>query len=129
MLEGAVKERLKCKTRTVELSLPQRCSSHIASLTDVTESREIGYGAVELAIEGKSGKMAAFKRKLGTYGVDIVDVDAYLVANKTKYVPDEFINAERNFMTQECIDYMLPLIQGEKIIELDGGLPRHFKLR
>ena len=129
MLEKSIKDNFKCKTRTVELNLPQRCASHICSLTDLLESEAIGKAAAELAISGKSGKMPAFVRKSGEYGVDIVDVDAYLVANKIKRVPKEFINVSGNFVTDKCIEYLAPLILGERIIQLDGGLPRHLKLR
>lgn len=128
-LENAVKKELKCKVRSIELNLPQRCASHLASLTDLLESEEIGKASAELALEGKSGKMSAFVRRVGEYGVDIICVDAYLVANKIKRVPKEFINEEGNFVTDKCEKYLAPLILGERKIQLDGGLPRHLRLR
>lgn len=128
-LENSVRENLRCKTRSIELNLPQRCASHFSSLTDLLESEEIGKASAMFALEGKSGKMSAFVRRDGEYGVDITCVDAYLVANKTKYVPKDFINSEGNFVTDKCERYLSPLILGEKTIQLQNGLPRHFKLR
>ncbi len=128
-LEREIKNQLRCKTRTVELSLPQRCASHISSLTDVLESIEIGKSSVNMALDGLSGKMAAFVRRAGEYGVDITSVDAYLVANKIKYVPKDFINSENNFVTERCVDYLAPLILGEKKVQFKKGIPNYFELR
>lgn len=128
-LEKEIKKQFKCKTRTVELNLPQRCATHIGSLTDAVESKRIGAYSVQMALEGKSGKMSAFVRHAGEYGVDITDVDAYLVANRVKNVPKEFINSENNFVTAECVEYLSPLILGERKVRFEKGLPLHFKLR
>ena len=53
-LELAVKERFGCKVRSVELNLPQRCASHIASLADISESFGVGSAAVGSALDGDS---------------------------------------------------------------------------
>ena len=128
-LEGIVKKNFRCKARSVELNLPQRCASHIVSLTDIVESEEIGRASAMFALEGRSGKMSAFVRRAGKYGVDVVCVDAYLVANKTKYVPKDFINNEGNFVTDKCEKYLSPLILGDRKYQLDSGLPKHFRLK
>ena len=41
-LELAVKEEIGCKVRSIELNLPQRCASHLASKTDLCESVSVG---------------------------------------------------------------------------------------
>ena len=41
-------------------------------------------------------------------------------------MPGEYINARSNGITQACLDYILPLIQGETKIEYFGGLPKHY---
>ena len=128
-LEKKIKSQFRCKTRTVELNLPQRCAAHLLSLTDILESKEIGVASVKMALEGKSGKMSAFVRHTGAYGVDITDVDAYLVANRVKSVPREFINSDKNFVTAECVEYLSPLILGERKVQLEKGIPPHFRLR
>ena len=129
LIEAAVYKYLGCKSRSVEINLPQRCASHLMSGTDLSESLLIGQEAVNLACEGKSGVMASFRRRAGEYGVDVVSVDAGLVANSVKKVPAHFIDKKNRFVTKECIDYLAPLIMGETQIEYKRGLPHYFNLR
>ena len=51
------------------------------------------------------------------------------VANYEKKVPLEWITPEHNFVTQEFIDYALPLIQGEPERIFEDSLPRYAKLK
>ena len=125
-LEGYVKEKLGCKVRSIELNLPQRCASHIASLTDITESVEVGMNAVRLATEGNSGVMVSIQRSEDEYSVDYQPRDVSTIANRIKGVPDEYINEEGNGITDECLEYLLPLIKGECNIEYENGMPKHF---
>lgn len=126
-LENLVRERIGCKVRSIELNLLQRCASHVASKTDIDESRLVGKSAVEFAsLDGRSGVMAAFVRD-GDYHVSVAPMDVCEIANKVKCVPREFINDEENGVTAECIKYLLPLIQGELDIKYENGIPVHFK--
>jgi 6-phosphofructokinase len=126
-LEIAVKEEIGCKVRSVELNIMQRCASHIASKTDLTESVAVGRAAVRAAERGESGKMMRFVRRPGdVYQVDINCEDIAKIANKIRKVPDEFITSEGNNITDAGIDYLLPLIQGEPDIVFENGLPKHF---
>lgn len=129
-LELAVKEKIGCKVRSVELNILQRCASHIASLTDINESVAVGKAAVENAVNGVSGKMMTFVRVSDApytcvpgYG----DIDK--IANKVRSVPDNFINERGNGITDECINYLLPLIEGESYPEYKNGLPVHISLK
>lgn len=125
-LELIIKEKIGCKVRSIELSLPQRCAAHIASLTDITESSLIGEEAVKTACLGVSGVMMNFVRKsTNPYATEISYTDVALVANKKKDVPSEFINSEGNNVTDECLEYLLPLIAGEVNKEYKDGLPVH----
>ena len=45
-----------------------------------------------------------------------------------KQVPDEWINEEGNDITQEMMDYLIPLIQGEIPCAYENGVPVHFHL-
>jgi 6-phosphofructokinase 1 len=45
------------------------------------------------------------------------------IANQAKSIPREWINKAGNDVTQELIDYMLPLIQGEPDLKYQNGLP------
>ncbi len=126
-LETAVKDMFGCKVRSMELNLLQRCASHIASATDLDESDRVGQAAVNAAVSGESAKMMCFKRSSSVdYAVDIFPEDIAKIANQIRPVPEEFINAEGNNITEAGIDYLLPLIQGEPKLTFENGLPKHF---
>lgn len=46
-------------------------------------------------------------------------------ANFVRAVPDEFINEEGNNVTDACLKYILPLIEGETAQKYEHGLPVH----
>ena len=125
-LSSFVKEKLGCKSRGIELNIPQRCAGHLVSRVDISESLYIGKRAVYMAAHGVSGKMVAFARKTGAYGVTAVGVDLCKVANKVKKVPKAFLDSKRAFVTKECIEYISPLVKGEIGLEYYGGLPNYF---
>ena len=129
-LEYAIKEKFGCKVRSIELNLPQRCASHLLSLTDIEESVRIGKAAVKLATEdGQSGVMPAFVRtNSNDYHCEIIGVPAGEVANAIKYLPEKFINADGNNVTDECLEYLAPLIQGEYPIKWENGMPKHIEI-
>ena len=130
VLEGFVKSEIGCKVRSIELNLPQRCASHIASLTDITESVRVGKGAVEAAICGKTGIMMTFVRSDDPeYSVSIGSADIAGIANGVKSVPKEFITPEGNYVTESCIEYLKPLIVGEVACEYEMGIPKHIVIK
>ncbi|MBQ4061259.1 MAG: 6-phosphofructokinase [Christensenellaceae bacterium] len=128
-----VKERLKVnKIRGIEFSLLQRCAAHCASGRDVDEAFMAGKTAVESAIAGITDKMVAFERDVdenGEYVCRTKLVDLADTANREKKVPLEWINAEGNGVTQEYIDYVLPLVQGNPHVTYEMGLPRFARLK
>ena len=126
-LEIAIKEKFGCKVRSIELNLPQRCASHIASKTDLCESVSIGRQAVLYAASGETGKMMIFTRQEGdAYQVSIDSADIAGIANAVRSVPREYINERGNNVTAECLAYIAPLIVGEPEIRFEYGLPKHF---
>lgn len=126
VLEDAVKARLGCKVRSVELSLPQRCAAHVASKTDIDESLTVGKAAVKAAIEGKTGVMMTFVRKSDApYSVSVESADISGIANEIRTVPDEYINERANGITEAGIAYLKPLIIGEPSVKFEDGLPVH----
>jgi len=131
MLSGIIKQRTGAKVRGIELSLLQRCAAHLASQTDIDESYLAGKSAVESAICGETGKMVAFTREGegGDYRCGIKLEPLSVSANAEKTVPREWINEAGTFVTQEFIDYVLPLIAGENSRALENGLPRFAKLK
>ena len=126
VLENIVKERLGCKVRSIELSLPQRCAAHISSKTDIDESVGVGKSAVSLALSGKTGVMATIERCDGKeYSVSFGVADIRTIANEIKTVPERYINARGNGVTEECMEYLKPLIVGENDVKYENGLPLH----
>ena len=127
VLESIVKNRIGCKVRSVELSLTQRCASHMASLTDINESVMVGKGAVRAATEGRTGVMMTIDRAEGDeYTTTVGCADIAGIANAIKTVPAEYINAEGNGITEAGLKYLKPLIMGELTLEFEDGLPKHF---
>ena len=125
-----VKQKLGAKVRGIELSLLQRCGSHLASKTDVEEAYLAGQAAVEAAAEGFTDKMVAFQcTRDGSYACKTVLEPLDIVANFEKKVPRAWINEAGNGVTQEFIDYVLPLIQGETDAPKENALPRFARLK
>ena len=130
MLAETVKQKLGAKVRGIELSLLQRCGSHLASKTDVEEAYLAGQAAVEAAAEGFTDKMVAFQcTRDGSYACKTVLEPLNIVANFEKKVPRAWINEAGNGVTQEFIDYVLPLIQGETDAPKENALPRFARLK
>lgn len=108
-----VEHDLNIPCRAIEMSLLQRCASHLQSKTDVLEAIDVGSTAVKLACHGKSGIMVTIKREssdpyIATYGyADLKDV-----ANVEFKMPRSMINEEGNGITKEFIEYAAPLIEG-----------------
>ncbi len=128
-LEHAVKEHFGCKVRSVEMNILQRCAAHIASKTDIDESVHIGMAAVDYAVRGESGKMMTFTRLSDhPYAADITAVDIAMAANHVRKMPDSFINAAGNHITEACIDYILPLCEGEVLLKYRHGIPMHLTI-
>ena len=130
-LANLVKAKTGAKVRGIELSLLQRCASHIASQTDIDEAYSAGKKAVEAAVSGTSGYMVAFRRVMenGKYRCELTLVPLASSANFEKKIPLAWINAEHNGVNRELIDYVLPLIQGEPEIPKVDSLPRYARLK
>lgn len=131
VLAQKLKEYFGIKVRAIEFSLIQRCAQHLASKTDIEEAFNAGREAVKAATSGITDKMVAFKREYvdGKYTCKYELVDLDVAANTEKTVPLEWINKNGTGLTQDFIDYALPLIQGDMKAPLEDGLPRFAKLK
>lgn len=130
-LSSVVKQRTGAKVRAIELSLLQRCGAHLASQTDIDEAFLAGKSAVEYAIDGGSGKMVAFTRENegGAYRCGVVYLPLSVSANEEKKIPRDWINESGTYVTQDFLEYALPLIQGENSRRVENGLPRFARLK
>jgi len=129
LLGEELKTQLNLKVRVVEFSLLQRCAAHLASKVDVMEAYEVGKRAVKAAIAGTSDKLIGYKRiNSNPYKIKYVKIPLSKVANTEKKIPLEWILPHGQGLTQEFVDYALPLIQGDYKAKLINGLPDFAKL-
>ena len=128
-LADLIRVRLGCKTRAIEFSTLQRCASHLASRTDITEAYQVGGAAVEAAVRGETAKMAAIKRKSDQpYRAETEMVDVTKVANFEKKVPLDWITEDGMHVNENFERYARPLIQAELTPIYINGVPRHIHL-
>ncbi len=126
VLETMVYQEFKCKVRSIELNVLQRCAMHIASQVDLDESFQIGRCAVETSMAGHTGVMMVFKRtNTFPYTIECDHKDVASIANLEQRIPVEWINEAHNDITQELYDYLFPLIQGEVTISYENGIPQY----
>ncbi len=125
-LERLVSRELGIKCRSVEINILQRCGGHFASRVDIEESFRLGSYAVKYAEAGISGEMSSLTRnETDEYAVTYCHASLNEIANKVKAVPRSFINEAGNDVTEEAIEYLLPLIQGEYDTFFVNGLPSY----
>lgn len=129
-LADLLKSKFGTKVRAIEFSLMQRCAAHLASKTDVEEAFMAGAMAVKYAVEGETDKMVIFERQSGKdYKIEYKLMPVELAANSEKTVPLAWITNNGTALTQDFINYALPLIQGDTKAPNEEGLPRMAKLR
>ena len=91
-------------------SLPM-CAADRAVQLDIDEAYMCGQKAVELATAGTTGVMVTLQRQAGdsyTCGTGTVPLND--VAVRAKPMPNEYINAEGNFVTEAFLNYLKPLV-------------------
>lgn len=129
-LANVVSQELGCKTRAVEFSTLQRSASHLASRVDINEAFMVGGAAVKAADEGDSGKMVVIDRVSDDpYQCATGIYDVHKIANGEKLVPRNWITPDGTYVTEEFLDYVRPLIQGDYPSVMVGGIPRHLYMK
>lgn len=125
-LASFIAGELGCKTRAIELSTLQRAASHLSSRVDILEAYQVGGAAVKAADEGDSGKMVVIVRTSDDPYQSTTEVkDVHKIANDEKLVPREWLNKEGDYVTEEFVNYVRPLIQGDVSPIMVDGIPRH----
>ena len=122
VIENIINKNFDIKTRSIEFSTLQRCSSQNISLCDYEESFMVGYEGTSHALCGNSGFMAGFSRVTNDpYKCKVDFFDASLIANYEKKMPKKMIGDDGMSVTDSFISYALPLIANEPdIIYTDG---------
>ena len=129
-LASFLSAEIGCKTRSIEFSTLQRCASHMASRVDINEAFMVGGAAVKAADEGDTGKMVVIDRVSDDpYMSAASTYDVHLIANNEKLVPRNWVNQEGNYITDDFINYIEPLIQGDCQPFMVNGLPQHLVLK
>jgi len=119
-------QEIGCKTRTIELSSMQRAASHLASRIDILEAFQVGGAAVKAADEGDSGEMVILERLSDDpYQCTTSLRNVHKVSNVEKVVPRKWINKDGDYVTEEFLNYVKPLIQGDVPPIMVDGIPRH----
>jgi 6-phosphofructokinase len=110
-LANVVIRRLGYKARGEKPGLLGRCSILMQSTVDREEARLAGELACQALLRGETGKMVGFKRiSTEPYQVEpiLIDIDEVMLHEKT--LPDEFINADGNGVTEAFKTWARPLI-------------------
>ena len=98
----------------------QMCAADRVSASDAEEAYACGRHAVELAAAGESGVMVSIVRQSSDpYRWTLGTSPLAEVALGAKPMPDEYISADGNFVTPECLEYLKPLV---------GPLPEYVRL-
>ncbi len=129
-LSNILNSEMRISSRTIELGTTQRAAAHMQSLTDVEEAIEVGRHAVRLALKGDHGFMVTINREPGDeYKVTFGKHPLNEIANVERTIPKTWINEDGNGVTQDFIDYALPLIKGHNTPMFKDGLQQFSKLK
>jgi 6-phosphofructokinase 1 len=121
---GALLEKeVGVRARWDRLGNLQRCFAYCTSRADREEGYAVGRDAVRRAANGETDVMITIQRKTSVpFTFECETTSLLSVADKVKVVPREWINEAGNGITQEFVDYVAPLIEGEEV-SLDASVP------
>lgn len=110
VLVNEIKTKLNIsRVRADTLGYIQRSFFGCVSDVDQHEAREVGERAAQFALWHNMDGSVVIERT-GYYSVDYRLVPLELVGGKTRHMPDEFINAEGNHVTDAFKFYVRPLL-------------------
>lgn len=110
ILSQQIKQQLGIqRVRSDTLGYLQRSFMGCVSDVDQHEAREVGEKAAQFAIWHNIDGSITIHRT-GYYSVDYQITDLHKIAAKTKLMPDEFINAKGNNITDAFKYYLQPLL-------------------
>lgn len=123
-LSHMVADTFNIKTHSATPDYLQRSASHMVSETDWEMAYRAGKASAQAALDGKHGVLPV---------IQVIDdcplvwryktVDLMEVADLEKTVPDEFITEDGMDITEAAIEYLQPLIKGERTMHYKYGLP------
>lgn len=121
-----IHDKLKVKTRSVELNIVQR-TSFLISKTDSDEAYQLGYLTIKYGKE-KTNLVPILKRENSKdYKVKYFTTKPSNIANKEKKIPQEWLES-REILKEKITNYTLPLIKGEIDQEFTDGIFDYIRL-
>ena len=125
-----IENEISTNVKVIELGITQRSSMHCVSQVDINEAYALGIEAVNYVIENYSGLMVGIQ-KTGNEAYETVftGFEAKISAKAIKHFPAEWIDMGANFVTDEAIKYIEPLIKGITETENETGLPEYIELK
>ncbi len=130
VVAGMIREDLDLKFHWGVADYMQRAARHIASKTDVDQAYAMGKAAVEMALDGKNSIMPAIIRTSNDpYKWEVGSGELKDIANVEKMMPAEYISECGFSITDECREYLVPLIQGEDYPPYENGMPKYVTLK
>jgi len=122
LLADLIKDKLKIKrVRSDTFGYVQRSFMGCVSDRDAHEAREVGEKAVQYAMWDNVDGSIVIRRPVLNYSVDYDLVPLKEVAGKTRQMPDEFISADGNDVTDKFFAYCRPLV--------GSGFPESHRIR
>jgi len=130
VVANIIKDGLGLKYHWAVADYLQRAARHVASKTDVDQAYAMGKAAVEFALKGHNAVMPAIVRKSDKpYRWSVGEAPLAKVANVEKMMPKNFISRDGFGITQNCRDYLAPLMKGEDYPPYKNGLPQYVRLK
>lgn len=130
VVSNIIKQELGYKFHWAVADYLQRSARHLASQTDLDQAYALGEAAVNLALEGKNSVMPAIIRTSNNpYQWEIQSGELSEIANVEKMMPMEYITEDGFGITDECREYLLPLIEGEAYPPYKNGMPDYVTLK
>jgi len=117
-------ENLNSKTHFSVPDYCQRSASHLVSKTDWQLAYQAGKASVIAAINGEHGVLPIVKvTSEEPFEFEFINAPLVEVANLEKTVPKDFLTEDGMDITQQALDYLKPLVQGNKSSPFKNGLP------
>lgn len=130
VVANLIKDALGYKYHWAVADYLQRAARHLSSNSDVEQAYALGEAAVEMALDGKNSVMPAVIRTSNNpYSWEIGSGELKDIANVEKMMPMEYISEDGFGITDECREYLQPLIEGENYPPYKNGLPDYVVMK
>ena len=119
-----VRQHFDVKTHSAVPDYLQRSASHLVSANDWAMAYGAGKAAVTAALDGFHGVLPVIEKVSDVPFVwRFKNVKLLDVADLEKHVPDHFLSKDGMEITQAGLDYLLPLVKGERCPPFKNGIP------